>query len=84
MALNPIALKKIKKTSALGVYCFIASMPQEWVISKKEIRDHFDCSSEHIDTCMKYLRELGFISNQRMRDEQKKIRGWRIVLNEMN
>jgi hypothetical protein len=84
MILNPVAFKKIKKTYALGVYCFIASKPSDWVISKKEIMLHFECGSEHIDTCLKYLKELDFITNQCIRDKQQKIRGWRIVLNEID
>lgn len=73
-------LQGIKHTGALGVYCYLASKPAGWAINKKEISNHFQCGRDHIDTCFRYLKEIGAIVVFSVRGENGRISHWNTVL----
>lgn len=73
-------MNNIKNTAALGVYCYLAGKPSGWIICKKELQNHFSCGREHIDTCMKFLKNIGAIEITLNRDNQGKCIGWTTVL----
>ena len=73
-------LQGITNTAALGVYCYLASKPSGWIICKKEIQKHFKCGRDHINSCFKYLKEIGAIEIQPARGENGKISCWNTLL----
>lgn len=73
-------LNSIKHTSALGVYCYLASKPSGWNICKKQLQNHFECGREHIDTCFKYLKQIGAIHIEMLRDDKGRSIGWSTTL----
>jgi hypothetical protein len=73
-------LQGIKNTAALGVYCYLASKPSGWNISKVELQAHFDCGEKHIRSCFKYLKTIGAIETIANKDENGRFTEWITVL----
>jgi hypothetical protein len=73
-------LNNIKHTGALGVYCYLASKPEDWDICKVHLQNHFKCGREHIDTCIRYLKDIGLYVTSMTRDEKGKCTGWQTIL----
>jgi len=73
-------LNNIKHTGALGVYCYLASKPPGWGICKKHLQNHFECGRKHIDSCFKYLKEIGAIQITMVRDAKGRAMGWNTTL----
>lgn len=69
-------LNGITNTAALGVYCYLASKPSGWHISKKELQRHFSCGRDHINTCFKFLQKLGVLNVFCIRGEKGMIKQW--------
>lgn len=69
-------LQGIKNTAALGVYCYLASKPQGWEISKTELQNHFNCGEKHIQSCVNYLKKIGALEVISVRDEKGRIARW--------
>lgn len=69
-------LFKIQDPAALGIYVYLASKPEKWVIRNKEIQSHFNKGRDFINDKMNYLKELGLISKHSIRDEGGKILSW--------
>ncbi len=70
------SIQNIKHTGALGVYCYLASMPSGWNICKKQLQNHFECGKLHINTCFKYLKEIGAIEICCIRNDKGQIEEW--------
>lgn len=73
-------LLSIRHTGALGVYTYLASKPEDWQIYKNQLQDHFQCGRDHIETCLKYLRDLGLLESVSYRDEAGRITHWSTYL----
>lgn len=73
-------LQNINHTGALGVFCYLASKPENWNICKIHLSKHFNCGREHIDTCFKVLKLLGLVVTTMIRNEQGQCIGWKTLL----
>lgn len=73
-------LNNIRHTGALGVYCYLASKSSGWNICKKQLQNHFGCGRKHIDSCFKYLKEIGVIHILMIRDSKGRAIGWETIL----
>jgi hypothetical protein len=78
-ALNE-TIQNIKHTGALGLYIYLASMPPDWDICKNQLQDHFGCGKEHMNTCFKYLKDIGAIEVIMNRNEKGQSIGWNTIL----
>lgn len=76
---NPV-INSIKNTSALGVYCYLATKAAGWEICKKHLQNHFNCGREHINTCFKYLKSVGALEIIMIRDSKGRATGWDTIL----
>lgn len=74
------SIQNIKHTGALGVYCYLASMPSGWNICKKQLQNHFDCGRLHINTCFKHLKQIGAIEIRCIRNDKGQIEEWNTEL----
>lgn len=55
------SLNCIHNTEALGLYCYLKSMPtHDWTID--ELANHFNCCTEQIYLCINYLQNVGAVS----------------------
>lgn len=61
MILND-TIQNICDSTALGVYCYLASKPSNWSVNVKEIGRHFGFGRDKTYKCMNYLIEIGALS----------------------
>jgi hypothetical protein len=73
-------IQNIKHTGALGLYCYLASLPTNWEICKEHLQKHFGCGKAHINTCFKYLKEIGAIEVIMNRNGKGQSIGWSTIL----
>jgi len=76
-----IANTALKDTSlsarAKGVYAYIMSLPDDWVLRKRELPRHFKEGNKAIWTAFKELEDAGYVVKTVVRDEEnKKLNGW--------
>lgn len=60
--ISKVFLQSITNVDALGIYCYMASKPNNWIINKKELQLHFNCELKKIDSSLLYLKEIGVIN----------------------
>ncbi|GKS62473.1 hypothetical protein YTPLAS21_19310 [Candidatus Nitrosocosmicus sp.] len=70
----------IKHTGALGVYTYLASKPEDWIICKKHLQNHFECGRGHIDTCFDKLKEYGVLDIMPIKDIHGRVIKWETTL----
>lgn len=74
-------IQAIKDPAALGIYVYLASKPEDWQISKTNLKNHFGKGEEFIDLRMSYLKSLGLLKSIAIKDEvTKKIIRWETIL----
>jgi hypothetical protein len=64
-------INAIQDPAVLGVYCYLASKPDEWVICKKQIRSHFGIGQDKINSIFKTLLSMGLLSFIRATEKGK-------------
>ena len=70
----------IQDVGALGIYIYLASKPNDWQISKKQLMNHFGVGRDYINSRFKYLKDNGFMVITPSRDEKGKIVAWETLL----
>jgi len=61
----------LKYDCALGVYCYLASKPNNWIISVENIKSHFDISKEKAYKIVNHLIEVGLLERKDFRENGK-------------
>lgn len=54
-------LQHLRCPTALGVWVYLSSLPEGWVVNKEHLRKHFDMGRDKLDSVLLYLRENGLI-----------------------
>lgn len=54
-------VQNIRDAETLAVWVYLSSMPSEWIISRKQLRDHFTLGERKIDKIMSNLKKLGLL-----------------------
>lgn len=66
---------------AIGVFCFLLSKPDGWIIRHAHLRAVFDCGMHRMTRILKELRRAGFLERQEIRDESTgKVKGTEYIL----
>ena len=73
-------IANIKDDSALGIYCYLASKPENWSICKKELMNHFNRGRDHINNKFAYLKSLGLIESIAIKNHKGQINKWETLL----
>lgn len=65
-------LQNLHDYEALGLYCYLSSLPHEWEFYKEQLRKHGDCGKEKINKLLKILEvhELIKITQNRLENGQ--------------
>lgn len=63
----------------LGVYCYLSSLPHNWVVSKKQLMNHFCVGKDKISSTMAWLNKNNLIEYIQERKEDGKM-GNHIIL----
>lgn len=75
-------LNLIKDKSALAVFVYLSSKPEDWIVQKTEVAAHFNCGRDSILKAFSYLKSLGLYASIPRKDETGKITNWEICLYE--
>lgn len=59
----------IKDLDCLGVWCYLQTKPENWVIYKKEVANHFNVGRDKMSNIFKKLENLGLITVNQSRNE---------------
>lgn len=73
-------MDRIKDDGALGIYCYLASKPQDWEICQAHLANRFGKGREYIQNRIKMLKQAGLIKIEPVRDEKGKILCWETSL----
>ncbi len=65
---------------ALAYYTFLLSMPDEWIVRRSHLMDHFTVGRTRHDRAMKILREFGLVDTLIKRDEHGQIESKELVV----
>lgn len=69
-------INAIDDAEMLGVYCYLASKPEEWEISKQQLRNHFKIGVNKIDNIFTKLRSIGLLEMIPVKNEFGQISTW--------
>jgi hypothetical protein len=69
-------INAVNDAEILGVYCYLASKPEEWSISKQQLRNHFKIGINKINNIFTKLRSLGLLQLIPAKNEQGQITNW--------
>jgi hypothetical protein len=67
---------------AKGVFSYLLSLPDDWVIYLSELKKHATDGRDSLRTAIKELEENGFISKKRIKDELNRFCGYRYTIHE--
>ncbi|CEG60999.1 hypothetical protein [Legionella micdadei] len=71
----------IDDPASLGIYCYLASKPDNWEINNKELQSRFNKGFDFIKKRLADLREKGLIKKSAVRNETTgQIMRWEIIL----
>ena len=70
----------IKDDGALGIYCYLASKPQNWEICQVHLGNRFGKGRDYIRNKIKILKTAGLIKISSIRDEKGKVVRWETSL----
>ena len=77
-------LDMIPDAAAIGIYVYLASKQDDWIIQEKDLMNRFGAGRDFIRTRMKILKDLGLLIKEAIRDEKGRIVHWEtILLNEV-
>jgi hypothetical protein len=66
-------IQNITDAFALGVYCYLSSLPHDWIVSKKQLMNHFNVGKDKISSTMSWLNKNNLIEYLQERNEDGKM-----------
>lgn len=69
-------LNAINDAEVLGIYCYLASKPEEWEINKTQLRNHFKIGINKMDNIFTELRALGLLEMIPVKNNKGEISHW--------
>lgn len=77
-------LDLIPDAAAMGIYVYLSSKQNDWIIQEKDLMNRFHVGRDFIRSRMKVLKELGLLIKEAVRDDKGRIIHWEtILLNEI-
>ena len=70
----------IKDPGTLGVYVYLASKPNDWKISERNLQNRFERGRDYIRARMSELKLLGLLKSTAIRDDKGIIIRWETIL----
>lgn len=71
-------LQGVKNGTALGIYCYLSSLPPDWEFYKECIQKHFGIGRKKLDGIFKLLEAHNLISVIQMRNEKGHFGDWKL------
>lgn len=69
-------LNAIYDAEILGIYCYLASKPEEWEISKTQLRNHFKIGINKMNNIFTKLRAIGLLEMIPVKNDKGEINRW--------
>ncbi len=66
-----------------GVYAYLMTLPNDWIIRKEELQRHFTEGREAIDKAFKELVTAGYVTLKIERDDKRQISGYAYSIHEL-
>jgi len=66
-------IQNLTDAFALGVYCYLSSLPHDWTVSKKQLMNHFKVGKDKISSTMSWLNKNNLIEYIQERNEDGKM-----------
>lgn len=73
---NEVARDRKLSARAKGIYYYLATLPSNWQLTKKECMQHFTEGNAAFNTAFKELEKAGYIVGTRQRNDQNRFIGW--------
>jgi hypothetical protein len=70
----------IPDDGALGIYCYLASKPENWNICNVHLQNRFNKGRDYIQKKMSILKSIGAIKTEAIKDEKGKVLYWETSL----
>lgn len=70
----------INDPATLGVFVYLSSKPDNWVIQETELMRRFDKGRDYIRKRLKELKDVGLLETKSTRDNKGHITGWTTML----
>lgn len=70
----------IHDDAALGIFVYLSSKPEDWVIQEKDLMNRFKRGRDHIRKCLAILKDLGLLKKIAVRNEKGHVIAWRTIL----
>lgn len=58
---------------AMGLHCYLLSLPDDWIIYEKELLTHFSNGRDSLRATIKELVDAGYITKSQTRDSSGKL-----------
>ena len=68
-------VQSITNPESLAIWTYLQSLPEDWVVSEKHIRDHFSIGRTRYLSAMKYLREAHLYKYVRLKSDNNSFTG---------
>jgi len=73
-------LQNLNQAEALGIWCFLSSLPHNWKINKNHLQKHFNIGRDRLDKSLKLLKDSNLIEIKRLRDADGTLKDGIIVV----
>jgi len=70
----------IPDDGALGIYCYLASKPENWNICYVHLQNRFNKGRDYIQKRMAILKEIGLIETIAIKDNKNRVLHWETTL----
>jgi len=65
-----------------GLLCYLLSLPDDWVVYKKNLGENLNESESVINKSFKGLQSKGYIKSIRLLNDKKQFSGWQHIVND--
>ncbi|MDP8268835.1 MAG: hypothetical protein P9L97_08925 [Candidatus Tenebribacter davisii] len=73
-------IEAIPNDSALGIYLYLASKPEDWIVQEQDIMKRFKRGRDYVRKCLNILKEAKLYNKRSVRDEKGHITHWETEL----
>lgn len=64
-------LQLITDGFSLGIYCYLMSLPDTWVLNPRQLATHFGCNKDKIYKNLTLLKDMGLLTCENIREKGK-------------
>ncbi len=66
-------LQHLRDPIALAIWCYLTSLPEDWVVHRNQLMEHFNIGRDKLGTALKFLNDNHLLEYIVDKDEKGKI-----------